>query len=438
MKKMAFVFSLLLMLTSCKEFTQNTLLNNSHKTPKEHTFYNFHIDLQPEKQHLKADLELNYIVEQEVMDSLVFLLHKNLVIDKLEAKNIKGYHYDTSGPSPYIFAPEAGVLKIFPENSLKKGDILNISMTYQGHMDTITQWGINRIGKDWTELSLYAPWFPYQPEMKQLSYTIKANIPQGYEFFGNGISTYKDNHWLLHNDTPVWDIAIYAASAMNHQSNTDNGLQVDIHYPGLSDSLAFEITETGIWLLEHYRDWFSDINANYASVIIARREGGGGYARQAFIVLEPIADEDYINKRKSYLRYFAHEFSHLWWLKAEKDNWEDWLNESFAEYSAMMAIREYYGEEDYLKSLNKRREGMEKLPPIKGIDRRDKDAYGVLYNKGCVLLSELEAKMGKENFLSLLKDLNINHVSTTKDFMQSLEKVAGKDVASWFDNKLNT
>jgi len=36
-----------------------------------------------------------------------------------------------------------------------------------------------------------------------------------------------------------------------------------------------------------------------------------------------------------------------WWANAPVNSWEDWLNESFAEYSALMAVRELFGAERF-------------------------------------------------------------------------------------------
>ncbi|MDT8401169.1 MAG: hypothetical protein RQ743_05700 [Bacteroidales bacterium] len=54
---------------------------------------------------------------------------------------------------------------------------------------------------------------------------------------------------------------------------------------------------------------------------------------------------DYYDSRIGYARYPAHEISRLWWLRADANTWEDWLNEGFAEYTALVVLRELYGKE---------------------------------------------------------------------------------------------
>ncbi len=50
------------------------------------------------------------------------------------------------------------------------------------------------------------------------------------------------------------------------------------------------------------------------------------------ISLAGLADDTYMERHEVYIRYLAHEAGHVWWHMSQKDNWEDWMNEGFAEY----------------------------------------------------------------------------------------------------------
>ncbi len=93
--------------------------------------------------------------------------------------------------------------------------------------------------------------------------------------------------------------------------------------------------------------------------------------------------------RADLLRYLAHEAAHFWWTLAPADTWEDWLNESFAEYSALLLIRDRFGEEEFRTRMDRKRESAEGTPPIWGFDRGDTSTeeksmqvQAVLYNAG--------------------------------------------------------
>jgi hypothetical protein len=55
-------------------------------------------------------------------------------------------------------------------------------------------------------------------------------------------------------------------------------------------------------------------------------------------------DVAYGGNRETYARYLGHETSHMWWTGAPSEKWEDWLNGDFADNSALLVIREIFGE----------------------------------------------------------------------------------------------
>jgi hypothetical protein len=54
----------------------------------------------------------------------------------------------------------------------------------------------------------------------------------------------------------------------------------------------------------------------------------------------------------------THEVAHFWWSGAPSVTWENWLNEAFAEYSALMYVRKFEG----VEAFDTRREPRTSLP----------------------------------------------------------------------------
>lgn len=95
---------------------------------------------------------------------------------------------------------------------------------------------------------------------------------------------------------------------------------------------------------------------------------------------------------KIFFKLIAHEIGHFWWQYASTDNWLDWMNESFAEYSSLRAIKHHFGDalfNDYVKAY---RESVRKVCPIMELDRNAPDAHKVFYNKGAIVLYDLQKK----------------------------------------------
>ena len=86
--------------------------------------------------------------------------------------------------------------------------------------------------------------------------------------------------------------------------------------------------------------------------------------------------------------------------------------EGFAEYSALMIIKELFGEEAFNRRIEAKKSILAEKPPIWGFDRNDRttpeksDAVeAILYSKGPILLHLLEQKIGRDDFHSLCKEL---------------------------------
>ena len=424
--RLSFYILLLTVLTSCS-VTEKT----------DTSFYKIDLKLDVKKQLLDANVDLTYYVEKDQADSLTFLLHRNFSIETLTCNNLVKYTFNIEDTSRFPFTPEAGMLTIYLSKPLQKGEALKINLQYAGKIGIVSQWGVNRITEEWIELGMYTPWFPYQPEIENLTYQVDVAINPEYQVIGMGKTKKMDDHWQISQESPKRDIIIMAGKEIHTKDIQKNGLSVDINFIALSDSTAVDIMEQGLWILENYRQWFGDIKAHRASIVIAPRSMGGGYARRGFVVLTTFEDVDYYQNRIGYFKYIAHEFSHLWWSKAPPDSWEDWLNESFAEYSALIAVREKFGNEPFVNWIGEKRKKSKDLPAIKGINRMDKNANSVLYDKGCILLHELELEIGNDKFLQLLKQLTIKKVNSTEQFLKVLTDLSGAEVSKKFEEKLN-
>jgi len=79
---------------------------------------------------------------------------------------------------------------------------------------------------------------------------------------------------------------------------------------------------------------------------------------------------------------------------------------------------------------------IQSLPPIKNIKRESKEAYRVLYDKGCVYLFWLEKELGINRMNDFLAAIADREITNTYDFLKCLESFGGKKIADEFTNKL--
>jgi aminopeptidase N len=134
----------------------------------------------------------------------------------------------------------------------------------------------------------------------------------------------------------------------------------------------------------------------------------------------------------------AHELAHFWWHNAGTTTWEDWLNEAFAEYSMLLYIRERIGSGEFQKTVDEYKNRTINLAPVWGIDRGADDAYSVLYEKGSLILCEMEEMVGKNSFMNFLKKVSDNKIKTTDELLNLIESELSEETRLWLENKLKT
>jgi hypothetical protein len=218
---------------------------------------------------------------------------------------------------------------------------------------------------------------------------------------------------------------------------------INVHYVSIHDSTAQRLAEDVLDVMDTYVRWFGGEQPPSVSLIASLRERGGGYARPGAIVLSGLADDEFVDDRTDYVRFLSHEAAHLWWTGAATDSWEDWLNESFAEYSALLAVRERFGTGEFERRLELKRQRMANTPQLWEFARNDTSTEGkallvqtILYDKGPIFLHALAQRMGEESFLQLCRVMVENGVTSTSDFLELLEVRADMWTMIWFEGLL--
>ena len=422
----AFFYFLLFFHIGCQSIQEKTI---------EHSHFQLFADINPVSQTILIEGTLDLFIRDSVSSELSFRIHRQLNIDYFSVANIDTFEVDTSGAT---FSPFSRELKFRLLQPVKAGEIIPVKFKYQGKITEWPKWGANIIDPEWVELGLYFPWFPNGSGSLPASYDLKIDCPEEYQVFSIGKINKLDNAWQIIQNEPINDVVIFISKDMNIVKNHLSDLQLTLCHHNLSDTILKSFSIDIDIAYRHFSNWFGSLENPNLTIVESKREVGGGYARTGMIVLPSFKNMDYFSNRIMYNTYIGHEMAHLWWNKAAADSWEDWLNESFAEYSSLLIVREVFGSQEFEKQLLSRQENIKDLKPIWGISRTDSQAYYVLYHKGAILLYELETKIGEQEFQRLVQLYHQNNIKTTKEFLSLLGKQEGETISSWFEEMLKT
>ena len=136
---------------------------------------------------------------------------------------------------------------------------------------------------------------------------------------------------------------------------------------------------------------------------------------------------------KSQNSTMTHEIAHAWWSQGDTLSEDYWLTESFAEYSALRYVEAQFGHVACEKRLARMRESLKTAGPILGGKRPTKAA---LYDKGPVLLFDLEDAIGRVAMDKIFTTLASRPPRRTSEFLAVLSEVAGPEAARDFEAKL--
>jgi len=213
-------------------------------------------------------------------------------------------------------------------------------------------------------------------------------------------------------------------------------------------------------MLKFYQSLFGPFPYEKLRIIQRLWPTCGGHSSATFIVLNELPQRDtgryYVSTRSpvdfsQWKEYFiAHEIAHQWW--GHGVTWasyhDQWLSEGLAQFSATLYLKEKRGKRIFSHILRKFSQWTEKKS-IRGpitlgsrLSYYDFEAYqSIIYNKTSLVLNMLMEILGEELFFKGLREFFSEHkysAARTKDFIETMERVSGKDLKVFFNVWLNS
>jgi hypothetical protein len=394
------------------------------------THYDIDAQIFPEQGKLGATAALTLTAPEGGLQQIRLLLNRSLEVRSVTSDaGIKSFSFDRTQPSNHRYAPTAAPLVVDFAEKVEAGRSIILRIGYEGAIEPDT-WRTNLITPKWVELAFYVAWYPYDPGSSSFTSRVTVKTDPAYPVTGTGVLSRAENGWVLTQDQPSWDIIVISAPNLSLRRVGDQGAEVEVWYSTLTADQVDHIAGDAGKVLTQLKNWLGPVSSKKLRIVFAERDSGGGYYRTGFMTL--IWDPEY----PELVRYAAHEAAHFWWGRGRSTTWEDWLNESFAEYSALLLMRDWYGPAVFADYLSRYRKEAENAPAIWGLDRNDNAAYTVLYRKGPVLLEQLEQKIGSERFREFLALLVSRKVENTDQLLSTLEEVSSKEIRANFERTL--
>jgi peptidase M1-like protein len=303
------------------------------------------------------------------------------------------------------------------------------------------------------------PWFPQPSSWAAQSYTVHSIVKVKKPFVpfapGKTAGRREEGDYNVVEtsiDHPV-QFAIVQAGKYTIVEDTRNGRTLRVASYGIPRPRASkQLIDLAFGLIDYYEYFlgpfpFPEYN------IIQVNDYGWGQAPPATMFItneafDPVIDEEAQFFSEGINERFAHEIAHQYWAHVVKmpSPEEQWLTESFAEYSAALALKKFKGDAVYNRLVNSwRSRGKEAtaVAPIPYANRIAGDPrsafvyrFGLLYAKGPYLLYSLHKQMGDTQFLTFMKSYQKSFqwkFGTTNDVAGLLQFMTKTDYRPFFD-----
>jgi hypothetical protein len=337
-------------------------------------------------------------------------------------------------------------------------DQVGLEIRYDGELRDRPSWGEpdaegpfmdDAAGPDRVELALYSSWYPSFGFGSIYDVTLDLTMPSGWGVacIGREVDrreTEKETttRWQAH---AVNDLVIVASPRLRSEDVETAAGRVRIHHTRLPDrflrSMVQETERTLLLFSKHLGETSGERTLQH---VYSPRDWGQGFARPGMIivsegrVLRALTEDPHA----SFLFGNAHEAGHFWWRFGFGQG--DWINETFAEYFALVAVQSIQGEDAFQDGLASRRESVEGLPadaPALAVVPSSNDGHGytIKYHKGALMLDAFREHLGDEVFFGACRLFyeSIRDTSAGTDDFRAHWKNALQDVkllSSWLDS----
>ena len=355
-----------------------------------------------------------------------FILNNDLCIESITSSNrsVSFYKQETV---EQMFRPLSQ--KITAAGSFPMSEI---DIRYNGsiHFDEANQknWH-NEITEDFVSLNWYSVWFP--DSLSVNTSDDKVIIKNGHKWFVvKGEYHDADDVWIYGNqESDRCNIVAFSKEKLH----TVISPAVDIFYidESIKDT-AEKCVDIYNSILQYYNNILFDKKVISKMDIVCAYpyiKTGGAYQRENLVwCTVPDSDE----AGRTYL--FAHEIAHIWCCGADCGSWEDWLNETTADWSALLFALYRNDRSLFDNILKPKIELYDKLPAIKTSDGSRPDG---VHEKGTVLFYQVYQKYGYDTMVEIVRCFSRLKQKNTKELIDGLIKIGLRGAADMIAEGIN-
>jgi hypothetical protein len=344
---------------------------------------------------------------------LNFILNNNFIIDTIKAENNQNVKWEKIGEVKPEFRSICQKIAITNEILTQ-----NIIITYHG---IIKDSWYNVITENIKAVSFYSTWYPQDLSIKE--YLDKVTINNSEEYFiVKGIYDNNTKTWTYGGQGyDPFNLIIYNKKVLKKSSNK----YLNIYY--IEQKIEEQVNKANT----EYEKIIKFYNGN----LFEKREiskldiacvspaitTGGGYRRKDLMVCCTLGEND-----MEIAWLLAHETAHIWCEGAQMDSWEDWLNETTAEWASMLYALDQNNSTLFHFIIDQK---IERVRNYQAIKTKDKSRPDGVHDKGSVLFYTIYKKYGVEKIKKIVNGFARLKVKNTDNYIKMIRAEISEEIA---------
>ncbi len=356
--------------------------------------------------------ERELIIEAHILfsdlnfDSIEFSLNQSFSIEKILSGG-KELSYNVYGPMDDEF--RLPLSRIVVKDTAR---IQELKIKYKGDIDSVTC-RTCVIQKDFISLNWYSSWYPQDISVPVCDDEVVVRGMEDYLLVKGEFNAVTGNWVYGGKGFDPYNLVLFHREKVCVAESSD--LTV-FGAKGYVENFAERLCELYSGICSFYNGGlFPQIDMPHLDIVSASPyiEKPGGYKREGLLWFAAMEDENMLKP------LIAHEIAHTWCTGANTDTWEDWLNETTAEWAALLYLKSTGEDEIFDKLISMHKEAEDSFLPIKTKDEiRPPDVH----HKGVMLFLDIYRKYGYAVVSRLLRIFADIPVKSTSEYLQAIKQ----------------
>jgi hypothetical protein len=391
------------------------------------TRYWIDLDLDPAQRNMDVVVRIEMPGFEAGEGPLEFMIHSDLDLRAVEGPHVAGVRttegFDPGGlPESYLT-----LVEVIPAEGFEGQAPFLMEWRYSGWIGSDrVQLGPDALHSDWVELDIGSVWVPVRATLaERFRYEASVRVPPGYEVIGAGSPGREGDLWTFRTEQPHLTATLAVAPSMT-TTVVDGEVRIAIHNPGGAPEVE-ALARAAADAVGLFAERFGPLPSTRDFQLVLppdRRARPEGYSRDGYVMMVHGMEAG-----EERLRVATHEIAHFWWHHAPSQGPSNFFNESFAEYSAWLALEAALGEEAFERRLAAAREASRDVGSIR--DWTPATNHHLVYDRGPVLLHELRERVGDDRFFELVRETRERRVESVEAFAALIQESVDQPTARW-------